>query len=631
MSEVFLSYKAEDRARLKPLVAALEADGCHVWWDAHIGGGTDWREEIQDHLDVARCVIVAWSERSVGHDGSFVRDEAGRAREHHTYLPICIDAVKPPLGFGEVQAISLTGWKGNRKDPRYQALLTAVRARLAGEAPPPIPENLATPRISRRAAIAAGGAGLVAVAGGGWVVFGPGKAKAATRIAVMPFANLSGDPAQAYFSDGIAEELRGALSRIGFEVIGRTSSDAVKDSDTKAAAAKLGVANILTGSVRRSPQTIRIGAQLVGGDDGVEHWAQTYDRAPGDTIKNQSDIATSVAEALSVALGMAARAALTLGGTNDSVAQDLFLKADALRRKSDSEETLKTRIGLLDAAITRDPDYADAYVEKSGALESLALNFPASMTELAMRLAQAQQAARKAIAITPHLGAGYAALASIASDRLEFGETLAMSRRALAESPNSPKVLKSTAGNLVYIGDADEVLAHVTHGLSLDPLDPTFHVLRAQAYFYSRRYNQAIDDAGKALAVAPERRVPHSIIGNSLLELGKFAEANAEYQKIPADDLYRMTGEAILAARTRDGAGAATRIARLQQLAGDAASYQYGQIHAQLGEVDLAFAALDKALEVKDPGLITLKKDPVMDPIRPDPRFAALLKRLKFP
>src|SRR4030095_13403658 len=153
------------------------------------------------------------------------------------------------------------GWKGNRKDPRYQALLTAVRARLAGEAPPPLPANLATPRISRRTAVAAGGAGLVAVAGGGWVVFGGGKAKAPKRIAVMPFANLSGDPAQAYFSDGIAEGLRGALLRIGLGVIGRTSSVAVKDLDTKAAGAKLGVANILTGSVRRSPQTIRIGAQ----------------------------------------------------------------------------------------------------------------------------------------------------------------------------------------------------------------------------------------------------------------------------------------------------------------------------------------------------------------------------------
>ena len=630
MGEVFLSYKAEDRARLKPLVAALEADGCKMWWDAHIGGGADWREEIQDHLDNAHCVIVAWSERSVGPDGRFVRDEATRALRRGAYLAISIDGVDPPLGFGELQAIPLGGWKGNRKDPRYQALLTAVRARLAGETPPPIPANLATPRISRRTAIAAGGAGLVAVAGGGWVVFGGGKAKPPKRIAVMPFANLSGDPAQAYFSDGITEELRGALSRIGLEVIGRTSSDAVKDLDTKAAAAKLGVANILTGSVRRSPQTIRIGAQLVGGNDGVEHWAQTYDRAPGDTIKIQTDIAASVAEALSVALGMAARAALTLGGTSDSVAQDLFLKADALRRKSDDKEAIKTRLGLLDAAIARDPDYANAYVEKSVALMTLGAQYPASPADGAMKVAQAEQAVNKAIAIAPRLGTGYAALGNIAVSRLDFGEALAMIRRALKESPNSSRVLKLAADNLIFIGDTDEVLAHLAHGLSLDPLDAVFYVLRAQAYYYSRRYNQAIDAARKALSVAPERQLPHMIIGNSLQELGKFAEAHAEYRKIPTDNLFRITNEAILAARTGDVDGATTRIARLQQMAGDAASYQYGQIHAQLGEADRAFAALDKAVEAKDPGLIYLKKDPVLDPIRPDPRFAALLKRLKF-
>jgi tetratricopeptide (TPR) repeat protein len=192
-------------------------------------------------------------------------------------------------------------------------------------------------------------------------------------------------------------------------------------------------------------------------------------------------------------------------------------------------------------------------------------------------------------------------------------------------------VLKSTANTLAYLGDADEALAHLAHGLSLDPLDATFHVLRAQAYYNSRRYNQAIDDARKALSVAPERQGPHILIGNSLQELGKFAEARAEYQKLPADYFLRIAGEAILAARTRDRAGAATRIARLQQSYGNAASYQYGQIHAQLGEADRAFAALDKAVEVKDPGLESLKKDPMMDPIRSDPRFAALLKRLKFP
>ena len=103
MNEVFVSYKAEDRTRLKPLVDALEAEGFDVWWDAHIGGGTDWREEIQQHLDAARCVIVAWSERSVGPDGHFVRDEASAAQQAGSYVPIKIDAVKQPLGFGGIQ------------------------------------------------------------------------------------------------------------------------------------------------------------------------------------------------------------------------------------------------------------------------------------------------------------------------------------------------------------------------------------------------------------------------------------------------------------------------------------------------------------------------------------------------
>ena len=631
-TDVFLSYKAEDRSRLVPLVKALE-EGFSVWWDAQIGGGTNWHEDIEQHLDAAICVVVAWSKRSVSHEGHFVRDEARRAQRRDAYVPVCLDPVDPPLGFGEIQALSIKGWKGDRSDPRFQAVVDAIRAHISGEhiahhAHVPFRE----PRLSRRATIAGGiGVGAIAVAGtGGWLLLRPVSADA-KRIAVLPFANLSGDPAQAYFSDGIAEELRGALSRIGLEVIGRTSSDAVRELDAKQAAAKLGVANILTGSVRRSPQTIRIGAQLIAGDDGVERWAQSYDRAPGDTIKIQTDIAASVAKALSVALGMTAHGVLTLGGTSDSVAQDLFLKADALRRKGDSEETWNTVLGLLDAAIARDPDYADAHVEKSIALEVLAAQFAVNPADRTMKLVQAEQAARKAIAIAPRLGGGYAMLGLIATVRLEFGEALAMTRRALAESPNSPRVLKSTASTLIYLGDGDEALAHLTRGISLDPLDATFHVWRAMAYYYSRRYNQAIDDARKALSVAPERQSPHVIIGDSIRELGKFAEAQAEYRKMPADDFFRIVGEAIVAARTGDRAGAATRIARLQQSDGDAASYQYGQIHAQLGEADRAFAALDKAMEVKDPGLMTVKKDPVMDPIRGDPRYAALLKKLNFP
>ena len=116
-TDIFLSYKAEDRARLKPLVDALEQAGFSVWWDQHIGGGANWRQEIEQHLDAARCVIVTWSKGSVGREGDFVRDEASRAKRLGTYLPICIDDVAPPLGFGEVQAFSLKGWKGDPRDP----------------------------------------------------------------------------------------------------------------------------------------------------------------------------------------------------------------------------------------------------------------------------------------------------------------------------------------------------------------------------------------------------------------------------------------------------------------------------------------------------------------------------------
>src|SRR5688500_3026158 len=103
MHDLFVSYKAEDRPRVAPLVAALEADGLSVWWDAHVGGGEEWRDSIAKHLDQASCVIVVWSKRSTGKEGRFVRDEATRALRRGIYLPIRIDKVEPPLGFGETQ------------------------------------------------------------------------------------------------------------------------------------------------------------------------------------------------------------------------------------------------------------------------------------------------------------------------------------------------------------------------------------------------------------------------------------------------------------------------------------------------------------------------------------------------
>src|ERR1044071_2447361 len=145
--------------------------------------------------------------------------------------------------------------------------------------------------MKRRTALAGTSVAAAAVAAGGiWFFLKPGSAEASNSIAVLPFANLSGDPAQVYFSDGIAEELRNALARLaGLKVVGRTSSEAVRNDDAETAAKKLGVTTILTGSVRQSASLIRVSAQLVDGRTGLEKWSNNYDRPPGDVIKIQTD------------------------------------------------------------------------------------------------------------------------------------------------------------------------------------------------------------------------------------------------------------------------------------------------------------------------------------------------------
>ena len=297
MSDVFVSYKAEDKRRVKPLVEALEADSYSVWWDEQISGGTAWRHVIETELNAAKCVLVVWSQRSVGEDGTFVQDEACRAQERHVYVPVTIDKVHLPLGFGETQAFSLSGWHGDRTDPHYQAVLGAV-SRLTGQGAVAAPaRRKLSHRLDRRTVLAGGAVATVAMVGaGGWALLKPRAAAASNSIAVLPFANLSGDPRQAYFSDGIAEELRNALARLaGLKVAGRMSSEAVRNDDVHTAARKLRVANVLTGTVRQSPSTIRISAELVDGRTGLDRWSQDYDRPPGDAIKIQTDIAENVA------------------------------------------------------------------------------------------------------------------------------------------------------------------------------------------------------------------------------------------------------------------------------------------------------------------------------------------------
>lgn len=629
MSDVFVSYKAEDRERVRPLVDALQSDGLSVWWDAHIGGGDEWRETIARELEEAACVIVAWSKRSTASEGRFVRDEAARALRRGAYLPVRIDKVDPPLGFGESQALPLTGWKGDRSDPRYGAILSAARTMIGIE-----PGTAVRPSRRRgvdRRALIAGGAALTAAAGvGGWFALRGGGA-AADSIAVLPFANLSGDPAQSYFSDGMAEELRSALSRIaGLTVVARTSSEMLRDADAKTAARKLGVAHILSGSVRRSPSTVRVSAQLIDGENGMERWSESFDRPSGDVLQIQTGIAESVAQALSIRLAGADRAALSLGGTRNPAAQDLLLRARS-ERLADTETGLQQAIALLDAAIALDPNFAEAHASKAIQISVWAGTYALIAAESQRGQAEALASANRAIAIAPQLARGYSARALVYSQQLNMGAALAELVKADALPGSDAETLGNYARVLGLSGRPDEALRMGTKATRLDPLNPASFETQAVILYHARRYAEAAATARRSLQLSPKRQRVRGYLAHSLLMLDKTAEAETEYRKLQPTDYRRLLGQAALAARAGDRPSAIASLRTMEQRYGDAAHYQYGQIHAQLGSVDQAFAELESALEARDPGLAGMRVDPFLDPLRGNPRLAAITAQLNFP
>jgi serine/threonine-protein kinase len=626
VTDVFLSYKAEDRPRVAPLVKALEADGLSIWWDAHIGGGDDWRDTILRHLETAKVVIVVWSKRSIGPHGQFVRDEATHALKRGTYFPVRIDKVDPPLGFGETHALDLTGWKGDQSDPRYQAMTSALRKRLgvtaAGSLKLDQPKQFA---VNRRAVVVGSGAVAAVVAGAGaWFLIRPSGRKA-DSIAVLPFANLSGDPKQSYFSDGIAEELRNALARLaGLKVVARTSSEAVRNDDAPTAAKKLGVANILTGSVRQSPSTIRVSAQLVDGQTGIERWSQNYDREPGDSIKIQTDIAEQVARALAIALAGAARAAIAVGGTQIAAAQNLLLKAIA-KLRGGTKEDITEALSLTDAALALDPNYAEANVYKALGLISYAGNF-ANEAELPSFRERALQVARQALSLAPNLASAHNALAQIHHISLNLRAADEEYKRALQLTPGEAETARDYAQFAGKLSRKAESRRYSEQAIALDPLNPESYRARHLVLVASRSLEEAVEFSKSIERTSPNLfRWPYEL-GWCLLALDRVDEARRYFAMQP----HRMS-EAFLAAHSRNKVGVDRAIGALRQQLGDAASYQYAEIYAKLGDKEGALAALNRALKIRDSGLAWIKVDPYLDPLRSDRRFQALVDRIDFP
>lgn len=627
---IFLSYAHGDHAQAQRLAAALQRGGYTVWWDALIEGGTRYAASIDDALQAADAVVVLWSRQSVESD--WVRDEAAQGRDRHRLVPLSLDGTHPPLGFRQIQMIDLSRWRGRADAPQIEAVRRAIAAAMGHQVPP---RGAETPKVgmNRRTALAAAAGTVAVVAGGGLIAWekgliGPGQAEARS-IAVLPFKNLSADQAQAYLSAGLTDEVRSALTRnAGLRVLAATSSNEASEmaGDAKSIARKLDVAYLLEGSVQRSGNIIRVAANLTNGRTGFSEWSQQAERRLEDVFAFESEIARIVSSALSVRMATDAPAP---GGTRNVRAYEAYLQGRALYNLAKDEATDRQAKADYEIAIAADPNFALAHAALSRSLSSIAAAY-AQASELKAIYARAIDEARRSIVIAPTLAEGHLALGyALFSGRLDVRGARPSYDKAYQYGRGDADIVLLCAAYMARTRRSREARDAIDWALALDPLNPRTHRAAGTVAYASRRYADAIPQAQRALELNPKISNAHASIGDSLIELGKLAEARAAYLKEPSA-MFRLRGLAALEHRAGNQPAAARAFAQLVSEVGDAAMYQQAEVMAQWGRADAAMARLQRARAIGDSGLSMIATDPLLDPISRDPRFTRLVKDLGF-
>jgi TolB-like protein/Flp pilus assembly protein TadD len=673
---VFLSYASQDVQAAQQLCNALRAAGVEVWFDqSELRGGDAWDTSIRKQIKTCALFIPVISQNTHDRDEGYFRLEWKLAvdRSHlmvagRTFLlPVVIDDTRDdeqvPERFREVQWTRLPGGTTSPAFvERVRRLLTADQSpRLETgsadehESAAPATRKPVLPRWRSKAALFATIA-LVVVALGYLMANRPWLSKrgaevgAATApivqsvpttafsppphsIAVLPFVNLSGDKEQEYFSDGLTEELLNSLAEIdGLQVAARTSAFSFKgqDNDIGTIARKLNVGAVLEGSVRRSANTVRITAQLINTVTGFHLWSKTYDRNLKDVLKLQTEIATAVAGALKVTLLGDTTAKIELGGTRNPAAFDAYLRgAKAFGLRADAKE-IPTAIAAYTEAIRLDPHYALAFAARSIAFTGYASG---AATGAAIRegFNKAQADARQALELAPDLTQAYLALGTVAENgTLDFTLASQAYERALALAPGNAQVLRESGAFAASMGHFDVGLAALRRALVLDPLARSSYTLLGLALYRARQYEEAVANFTVAVSLEPDFNLSYGNRGLAYYGLGNLQSARASCETKP-DRWESQWCLAVTYDKLGKHAEAEAEMSKLKADGGDAAAYQYATIYAQWGNPPKALEWLETALRLRDPGLVDLRTDPLMDPLRQEPRFKAVMLKLKFP
>ena len=504
--------------------------------------------------------------------------------------------------------------------------------------PPHQPLYLPAPRrVSRRAAIALG-LGVIALTAGALILYhlhttsaGQSSQPAPIRsLAVLPLRNLTDDPSNEYFSDGVTESLINSLSNVdSLKVISRGSVFRFKGQqvDPREVGKQLNVAAVLEGSVRRDENSVRVAVRLVSAEDGRVLWAsETYERTLRDIFALQDEIARQVATGLRFKLSGEDMQQLTRRYTDNVEAYQLYLKGRFFWNKR-TPEGLRKGIEYFEQAIRNDPNYALAY---AGLADSYALlDLYNGGRQIKYLFPQAKAAAQKALEIDSSLAEAHTSLAYVKYYYdWDWSGAEAEFKRAIQLNPNYATAHQWYAEYLFYMERFDESLAEINRAQELDPFSLTINTELGSPYFYMRQYDQAIEKYRKAQEM------------DQHFYLATYCLALCYAQKSLFDEAINMLGggkdvSAILgyfyavSGRRREARNILDKLRELSKQE-EFSPYSIAKIYAGLGEKDQAFAWLEKAREMRDERMVMLKVDQHLDSLRSDSRFADLERRMNL-
>ena len=583
MADVFISYAREDVETARRFAAAFQSAGCSVWWDDELRSGEAFDESIERALREARAVVVLWSRTSV--ISRWVRAEATQADRNRTLVPVMIESCQRPIIFELTHTTDLSHWRGDTDDRAWQVLVGDVRRLIESQAAPRGAQvNTASSSTTAR----------------------PSRPAQSSRpgVVILPFVNMSGDPEQEYFSDGVTEDIITDLGCVSaLSVASRNSAFSYKGKTVVPAqiARALNVTHVLEGSVRKSGNRVRITAQLLEAATDTQIWAERYDRTLDDIFAIQDEISKAIVTALKVKLLPAEKAAIEQRSTTNCAAYELFLMARGFQRKG-SERLKPVIVRICRRVVEMDPGFA-----KGWALMSLA---EAEMSQRGLEgysIASARASAERAIAADSTVAEGYAALAeTIVRGLLEQGPVDAALATALRLDPDCYDAHAVAGAVAIGRREYEKAIVHLERAIELDP----------DAYWPAGMAVQAYDALGESDATAAADR-----------------RALARCEKILADEPDHSGALGFLVTSLA-GLGDAERArewtTRALLFDPDNARLHYNLAcaMAKLQDADTAVDLIEPWIDTVSHGwVLWMQRDNSLDPIREHPRFVALMAR----